>query len=91
MTEPIEITDLFKLRTELKRELARVEERIARWQHYWKYTPDAAFEDRLGDRWVQVTYRTCMLCGLVCERITESPRGGLGEWERTAKFKAEAA
>lgn len=88
---PVQITDLYKRRADLKRELAGVEQAIERCNCSWAYTPATAFEDRLGDRWVRVSYRTCTKCGLVCERIDENPREGLGEWRRTAKFKKEPA
>jgi hypothetical protein len=89
MTEAVatvEITDLFARRDALKRELAGVEMAIERCNHDWAYTPAAAFEDR-DAAWVRVTYRTCKKCGIVNERLDVAPRGHLGVWQRTAKFK----
>jgi hypothetical protein len=50
---------------------------------------DAAFEDRDG-AWVRATYRTCRKCGVVNERVDATPRGPLGDRQRTAKFKVTA-
>jgi ferredoxin-like protein FixX len=89
VTDPVQIIDLYKRREDLKRDLAAVEVAIERCHHDWAYTPASAFEDR-DDRWVRVTYRTCPKCGTVNERLDATPRGPLGEWQRTAKFKAMA-
>jgi hypothetical protein len=86
---PAQIIDLYKRREDLKRDLAAVEGAIERCHHDWAYTPDAAFEDR-GGAWARVTYRTCKKCGVVNERLDATPRGPLGEWQRTAKFKVTA-
>lgn len=50
----------------------------------------AAVEDR-DNKWVKVTYRTCKKCGIVNERVDDTPRGPLGDWRRTAKFTKETA
>ncbi|WP_315782416.1 hypothetical protein [Bradyrhizobium sp. SZCCHNPS1003] len=89
MAEQVEIRDLYKRREELRRELEAVNVAIERCNHDFAWTPDSAFEDR-GGAWAQVSYRTCKRCGIIHERVTTAPRGPLGEWERTAKFKAEA-
>jgi hypothetical protein len=90
MTEPVQITDLYKRRDDLRRDLAAVEVAIERCNHDFAYTPDAAFEDRAG-AWARVTYRTCKKCGVVDERLDATPRGPLGEWQRTAKFRVVRA
>jgi hypothetical protein len=90
MTEPVQITDLYKRRDDLRRDLAAVEVAIERCNHDFAYTPDAAFEDRAG-AWARVTYRTCKKCGVVDERLEATPRGPLGEWQRTAKFRVVRA
>jgi len=84
-----QITDLYKRRDDLKRDLAAVETAIERCHCDWEWTPPTAFEDRAG-AWASVSYRTCVRCGIVQERITEKPRGPLGEWQRTAKFRKPA-
>lgn len=89
MTESVQIIDLYKRREDLKRELAAVEVAIDRCNHDFAYTPDAAFEDRTG-AWARVTYRSCKRCGIVNERTDATPRGPLGEWQRTAKFRVPA-
>jgi len=89
MTEPIQIIDRYKRREDLKRDLVAVEVAIERCNHDFAYTPDAAFEDRDG-AWVRATYRTCRKCGVVNERVDATPRGPLGDRQRTAKFKVTA-
>jgi hypothetical protein len=89
VTETVQIIDLYKRREDLKRELAAVEVAIERCHHDFAYTPEAAFEDRVG-AWARVTYRTCKKCGVANERIDATPRGALGEWQRMAKFKETA-
>jgi hypothetical protein len=85
----VAFVDLYKCRDDLKRELAGVEQAIERCScsSSWANVPPSAFEDRGGDRWVRVSYRTCTKCGLVCERVDENPREGLGHWQRTAKLR----
>jgi hypothetical protein len=78
MIEPVQITDLYKRREDLKRDLAAVEVAIERCHHDMLYTPATNFEDR-GGAWTRVTYRTCVKCGVVNERLDATPCGPLGE------------
>jgi hypothetical protein len=81
---PVVFTDLFKHRDDLKRQLEGVEMGIERCGHDYKYVPAAKFEAR-ANKWVKLTFRTCRMCGQVCENADAEPGKSLGLWTQLKK------
>jgi hypothetical protein len=88
-TDTVEIVNLYKRRDDPSATWPPSRWRSSAAIMILPYTPDTAFEDRAG-AWARVTYRTCLKCSVVNERLDASARGPLGDWQRTAKFKVTA-
>jgi hypothetical protein len=52
---------------------------LDRCRHDYKYVPPSKFEAR-NNKWVKLSFRTCRICGQVCENVDAEPGKSLGTW-----------